>query len=101
MLQRQVGVELDALLRLGAVEARDPLVAVLLRDLAAGAPDPRVHAELGVAGNRERHHLGVRGLDGLARRDDLVPAGRGREAELLEDVGAVDERATPAYQGMP
>ena len=74
-------------------------VALLLGDLAAGAPDPRVDAELGVAGNGERRSCrGCAALIFSPAGDDLVPAGRRLEAELLEDVGAVDERA---HAGVP
>ena len=62
-------------------------------DLAAGAPDPGVDLELGVTGDGERDHVGLGGLDGLAGGDDVVPRLRSLEAELLEDVGAVDDRA--------
>ncbi len=41
----------------------------------------------------------MRGLDGVARGDDVVPArGRG-ETELVEDVGTVDERADAGVPG--
>src|SRR5690606_2269186 len=73
VLGGEIRVELDALLRFCTVELAGPLAAVLRGDLAARAPDPGVDLELGVTGNGEGHHLGVRGLDGLAGGDDVVP----------------------------
>ncbi|MBG9885362.1 hypothetical protein ABE10_01925, partial [Bacillus toyonensis] len=93
VLGGQVGVELDARLRLLAVELARPGAVLLGGDLAAGAPDPGVDLELGVTGDRERHHVGLGRLDGLAGLDDVVPALRCLQAQLLEDVGAVHDRA--------